>query len=791
MEIPITSDLDDPGPGSPPRGQKRTVKSHLLASRELLVASLYNLAPLLDRTLAAHLLSQENYFEVKAERTPQSQARKLLEVVQAEMDEAGARKFMECLRSCKQHYPCLRDWLNTDANIERGPTERQMQAQLSVLCSRLGYSVLPVSLVLFSNGTLTQFELDQIQAAPTTYQQTHQLLYICLAKGERACCSFYQALGSEDPHLASDIRGETSHGSGLEEALHAKVHLPSVVLEDPDVCRTSVEEKDCGICSDPVERSDHWECSTPIAVEETTESDGEGLAFPENDTLSGVLQQVLVLLAVTPGEEARLNVCELGVVLGLPRRTVRECLLDDVGVGDRAQLKALVALFLSKTQDASRLLTRMAESTAQRVMLSERGCLLLKLLLEAMAFLHAGTTDNHLCTGDHLDKVWSIFSFVLWDCMAEALEDPGAAAESCWEPRNAVRQLRGSERVGTELLQELEECWAEGGTDNLLQSIRVLAQVLRNLHPLNDALCLSLPEEGNFYPCRPRRLHRVTRFQGLPSRTIRKALGHRGPSAPTAPFASQYRELCLCITRLLNRVHPEDSTSSIDFSQAPIGIITQHILSTLERPAFGSQSFDAGVKHRIRAVVKHNPVQQGLPSLQDLHRETLSSLESYLKPGEQHSFQLVLEKVWIFGGAEIRWAERARGPVSIDNGIEEVLRFVTSEPASFIISVNCRGYDRGRYFEVCEPWSVRLTGLGESEVQGLGSSLLVLAAEGETLWVRQRDQGRGTELDQLRERHWREGCCFRVSTPGTQCQVKFIYKTGRISAVAEKNCEVV
>jgi hypothetical protein len=80
-----------------------------------------------------------------------------------------------------------------------------------------------------------------------------------------------------------------------------------------------------------------------------------------------VLQQVLSLLAVAPGEGARLNVCELGVAVGLPRRTVRECLLEEVEVGDIVQLRALVTLFLSKTQDASRLLNRVAECTAQRM----------------------------------------------------------------------------------------------------------------------------------------------------------------------------------------------------------------------------------------------------------------------------------------------------------------------------------------------------------------------------------------------------------------------------------------
>nr|XP_029482268.1 uncharacterized protein LOC115104960 isoform X1 [Oncorhynchus nerka] len=768
MEFPTTPDLEDPGPVGPPGGQKQPVKSHLLASRELLVASLYNLAPLLDRTLASGLLSQENYFEVGAERTPQGRARRLLEVVQAEMDEAGARGFMECLGRCKQHYPRLRAWLRTDADIQCGPTERQLQAQLSVLCGRLGFSVLPVSLELFSNGTLTQFELDQVQAAPTSYQQTHQLLSVCLSKGERACCSFYQALGSEDPQLASDIS-----------------------VEDPGVCSTPVEVKDDGLCS------------THTAVE-TRQTDGKGLSLPDTHILSDVLQQVLSLLAVAPGEGARLNVCELGVAVGLPRRTVIECLLEEVEVGDIVQLRALVTLFLSKTQDASRLLNRVAECTAQRVLLSERGCMLLKLLSVAEAFLRTGDhlqAGDHLHTGDHIDKVWNIFSLVLWDSMAEALEDPGAAVESLWDPRDAVRLLRDSERVETELLQELEECWADGGTESLLQSVTVLAQLLRDLHPLQDSLRLSPPEEGAVYPCRSRRLHRVTRFQGLPARVIRKALGHGALSKHPVPagLPIQYRNLCLCITRLLDRVHPQESTTSIDLSKAPIATITQHICSTLARPAFGPQSFDAGVRHRVLSVVKYDPVRWGLFNLQELHKDTLLGLESYLKPGEHHSFQLVPEKVRIFGGPEIRWGERVRGPVAIDNGIEEVLQFVTSEPASFLISVSCRGYDRGQYFEVHEPQCVRVSGLqeqGVGEVQGLGGTVLVLAVEGETVWMREERQGRecGTELEQVSQRHSATlqdgGCCFRVTTPGTRCQVKFIYKTRRISAVAERDCEV-
>lgn len=94
---------------------RRTVKGHLLASQDLLVESLYNLAPLLDRLLACGLLSQDNYYEVKAETTPPNRARKLLEVLHAQMDEGGASCFLECLRRCKQHYPRLRSWLSQDA----------------------------------------------------------------------------------------------------------------------------------------------------------------------------------------------------------------------------------------------------------------------------------------------------------------------------------------------------------------------------------------------------------------------------------------------------------------------------------------------------------------------------------------------------------------------------------------------------------------------------------------------------------------------------------------------------
>ncbi len=53
-------------------------------------------------------------------------------------------------------------------------------------------------------------------------------------------------------------------------------------------------------------------------------------------------------LGLTMGDEIRFNVCEVGVAVGLPRRTVREYFLEGVGIEDSAQLEALVSLYIEK-----------------------------------------------------------------------------------------------------------------------------------------------------------------------------------------------------------------------------------------------------------------------------------------------------------------------------------------------------------------------------------------------------------------------------------------------------------
>ncbi|KAM9436168.1 uncharacterized protein Hap1MRO34_000690 [Clarias gariepinus] len=736
-------------------GRRQSVKGQLLVSQQLLVASLYNLAPLLDSVLAAGLLSQDNYHEVKAEKTPQTSARKLLEIVQGQMDESEAARFLECLRECKQHYPRLRNWLSVETEIQRGPTERKLHDQFACLCSRLGLSLLPVSLALFSSGTLTQFDLERIQAAPTPMEQSHTLLTICLTKGEMACQSFYTALYSEDPQLAEDI--------------HISSSLKDLSLNSKEDSRIAV------------------------AVEETRD--------PGHLPYSGVLRKVKAQLGVAVGDEARLNVCELGVAVGLPRRTAKECLLEGVGLEDAAQLEALVALFMEKTRDADRLVSRVAEIEIQNVQLSERGCLSLKLLQDADALIRSAS-HNSFHTWDYLHSedcgdectLGTIFSFLVWDCLAEAVEEPklklsgGLAA--------MLQQLYGCTRVDTALLQELEQCWSEGGTENLLQSVRVLAQILRDLHPLDAGLHLSSPVEG-LYSCRTP-LHRVTSFQGVSTRVIRKVLNSvLAPSTQhdASPRARQYREVCVYVARLLDTVQAERSAR--DFANSSVAQITQHIRLVLSGPAFNLQAFDAGIWNRLMSLTEFNPAQLGLGPLMQLHQETLSDLKQYLQLGEYHSFHFILESVQMLGSPRLISVNSARGPVAIDDGMEENFSFKTSEPACFLVRLHCLGYEKSKgRFEVHKPRCVRISRLSEEGTRAIHClDGEVLAQEDDKMWIREGGSGWWEELQCVTLRYsaqlQEQGCCFTITTSESECEVKFMYRRGRLWATSQRGCEVI
>ncbi|XP_076869603.1 uncharacterized protein LOC143519738 isoform X2 [Brachyhypopomus gauderio] len=681
------------------------------------------------------------------------------------MDESEATRFLQCLKECRQHYPRLRSWLSADSEIPRGPTERQLKADFSALCSRLGPSVLPVSLALFSSSVLTQFDLERIQASPTPTQQTQSLLTTCLSKGETACRSFYTALYNEDQHLAEDM-----NVSDLVKRLSLN--------------------------------SDSEVCNIAMGVEETRDQ-GEDLLHQ-----SGVLQQVsaqLAQLGVIVGSEAQLNVCELGVALGLPRRAVRDCLLEDVSIEDTAQLEALVSLFVDKTGDVERLFSRVAELEIQRVQLSERGCSSLRLLQEAEALLRRGTnvliqswddlhdqdhlrSSEQLHVGDWRDQctVWTVFSFLVQDCLAEALEEPEQSSGD--GSAGALRQLRGSERVEVSLLQELEQCWSDGGAENLMQSVRVLAQMLRDLYPLRDDLQLSAPAEG-VCSCRPSRLHRVTSFQGLSTRTIRKALQE-------TPNPREYRDVCVRVARLLDKVDPDVGAG--DFTNAPVAQLAEHICHSLSRPAFNSQGFDAGVRHRLLLLAKFNPAQLDLCPLEQLHQETLSSLQNYLQLGERHGFSLFPESVRMLGHPQTRLLSVSvvRGPVAIDDGVEEDFGFKTSEATSFLVRLRCVCYEEGKGRSVVgEPSCVQVSGLGEEGSRAVRwLAVNVLGEEDNRMWVRARG-GRGREeLQDVAQKHsaqvQEDGCCFRVTSSEARCEVKFSYRGGRLWATALGGCEV-
>ncbi|XP_055038093.2 uncharacterized protein [Misgurnus anguillicaudatus] len=748
------------------------VKARLLSSRQLLVEALYQLGPLLDRAISVGLLTTEDCYEINAEATPTKKARKLLEIVDAQMDESSASSFMECLRSCKKNYPRLRSWLSSEEDIstlpsiQQGPTESHLQANFSVLCSRLGCSVLPISYDLFSKEILTQLEFEKVQAVPIPTQQAQTLLSICLKKGEKACKSFYTALHDEDEQLAEE-------------------------LDVPNLSCMSIKKEEGG-------------CSLPIAVEETT-------AHPRG--LSEGLQQIMAQLGMSAGDEIRFNVCELGVFVGLPRRTVRECLLEGVGIEDQAQLEALVSLYVEKTQDAERMLSRVADLNPQAVQLSERGYLLLKLLQKAETVLRSGThshqhgwdhlhdqdylqTWDHLHPGEYTDQrtVWAIFSFLVWDCMAVVLEKPEA------KPSGGllvmIKQLRASGRVEAALLQEMEQCWTDGDAESLLQSVRVLAQVLRDLHPRKEGLQLSPSVEGLFF-CKPSRLHRVTFFQGVSARVIRKALSSMAPSSSDqnlTALAKQYREVCVRIARLLKAVRP--NKENIDLLNAPLSAVTQHVRFILADPAFSSEAFDAGVHHRLLSVLEFNPAHLGLGSLMRLHQDTLSELESYLQIGDHHNFQFVLESVRILGPAKLLSVRNVHGPVAIDSGVEEVLHFRTSEPTSFLVRLHCQCYEEGKgCFKVDFPRCMcvpMLKAEGMIENQWVGGN--VLAEAGGKVWIREEERGGWDALQTLTQRHNAqirdEGCCFKVKTSGLECEVKFIYRSERLWAESHRDCEV-
>lgn len=439
--------------------------------------------------------------------------------------------------------------------------------------------------------------------------------------------------------------------------------------------------------------------------------------------------------------------------------------------------------------------------------LSERGCLSLNLLQDANALLRS-VSHSDLHTWDDLRDqghlhgaecgddctLWTIFSFLVWDCLAEVVEEPKPKPSGGLTAM--LQQLHSCARVDTALLQELEQCWSEGGTENLLQSIRVLAQILRDLHPLHAGLRLSSPVEG-LYSCWTR-FHRVTSFQGVSVRAIRKVLNSvvaASTQQDVTPRARQYREVCVYVARLLDTVQAERRIR--DFANSSIAQITQHIRLILSGPAFNSQAFDAGVWNRLMSLTEFNPAQLGLGPLMQLHQETLSDLERYLQPGECHSFHFVLESVQMLGSPRLISANSTRGPVAIDDGVEEDFYFKISEPASFLVRLHCIGYEKSKgHFEVHKPRCVCISQLSEEGLRAMSTlEGEILAQEDDKMWIRESGSGWWEELQCITLRYsvqlQEQGCCFMIKTSESVCEVKFTYRRGRLWATPQRGCEVI
>nr|XP_015197128.1 PREDICTED: uncharacterized protein LOC102693602 isoform X2 [Lepisosteus oculatus] len=648
--------------------------------------------------------------------------------------------------------------------------KQKLQGQVSELCHRLGPLVTPLSVRLYSEGVLSLFELEQVQAAAAPFLQTQKLVALCLARGEAACRSFYQALRREDGFLAGDIDDCTSSVKSWEGGVNAIQPVSTMSDAHPPILATT----SCALAVEETSPVEDMLQNLTLRTEYGKEID---LPAAEKDVISQVMGQ----LGLQLDAGMTLNVCELGVALGLPRKAARECLLELDSTGDLHQLAAVVHCFMEKTQDPSRLLAKAAACDTNRLRLSERGRLLLEMLQEAAAHLERGQQQQQQ-EEEQIQKCWHLFSFLAWDCLAVVEEDPPAVPWS--GPLGAVERLKRDGLAEPELVQELEECWAEQTPASLRQSLCVLAQLLRDLHPRLDSAEFSARLEGEVYRCRPRGLHRLTRFKGLAPRVIYKVLQQRAPPAREDPavlgdgavVAAQYKEICLKIAQLLARVAKRGQGA--DLAQAPLSDIIQEIRSALSTPELAPDAFDGGLHFRLLSVVEFNPLVLGVPSLVTLHWHTLRVLEEYLRSSDRHSFQFVFEDVRMAGGwAELGGIRSVLGPIAIDNGVEEVFQFSTSEPASFLVRLHCRGYRGQEHFRRSEPRSFLISGLPDEatpELEREGAGVVLLAEPGKA-WLRLRSpEGPKAGLHALAQRYsalLQEGsCCFLIKSSGRQCE---------------------
>lgn len=138
-----------------------------------------------------------------------------------------------------------------------------------------------------------------------------------------------------------------------------------------------------------------------------------------------------------------------------------------------------------------------------------------------------------------------------------------------------------------------------------------------------------------------------------------------------------------------------------------------------------------------------------------------------------------------------------RGPVAIDDGVEEDFYFKISEPACFLVRLHYLGYTESKgHFEVRKPRCVRVSRLSEEGLRVMHSlSGEVLAQEDDKMWIRESGIGWWEELQRTAQRCTvqllEQGCCFAITTSESECEVKFIYRRGRLWAMPQRGCKVL
>ncbi|XP_041066659.1 uncharacterized protein LOC121290358 isoform X1 [Carcharodon carcharias] len=757
-----------------------SMKSYLQSSHDVLVSALYNIDPLLDQMIASHLLTHENYYEIRTEKIPPQKARKLLEIVQLQMNENDVRLFVECLRRCKRHYPRLKDWLAGDADIKRGPTEQKLQKQANVVCQRLGHLVIPIAMRLFSNEMISQYELDIVQGETTLYCQAQRLINICLQKGERSCQKLYEALHEEDTILAEDI------DAALNERKPAFPIQLQQDTEHPPLLSSLV----------PVPQEETQPVTSLLQDLKLKCGFDEEIQLRQIE--KDLIREAVTLLQLDTGGSMSLNVCEFGLLLGLPRKVVQDCLFELESADDFHQLAAVIHIFMEKTNDEERLRQKMASANRYRLLLSRRAKLLLKLL-------QSGLDDSHH-SKEFSQQFSNIWLFILRDCLAETEED--ASEVSTLDITGCLQKLERNGFVDVTILKELAELWIEGTVETFHRSVPLTAQLVRDLFPHLDSVEFdAVPVWKGVYRCHPRAVRRVTSFKGLPARIILKVMQPKSLLSVNEErisfvnqelLAGEFTQICLKTADILQRLQDYQSNEVISKHRRHLNKqdVAKEIRMVLATEDFGCNSFDSGVKARLLSLVDFDPFLCNKPLFLSLHYDTFISLVEYLKTNDTHCFQFVFKEVHMYQcNARFYGVRSVRDPVAIDGGIEQVFQFSTSDRASFLVQLHCRGYRDGQYLQCDRPLLYKLSNLSGSLQEDAEKAGTVVANQAGTTWLREHPDG---GLKEIVERIVQNSsgtveigsCCFLINSWNAECEIRLLYKDDTITARAERNADI-